>query len=204
MMHIEKQTNKKKEKNRYKTKTNKTQIVIGCSLRKNNYHINRLSHKDYGNSKKWNTYSISRNGEIYEHYDPQYYSDFLDIKDSDKQSISIILENMGSVVKFNDDTFINWIHESCDKKFVVKKNWMGQHFWESFPDKQFNAVIQLTEKLCNDFNIQKKVIEFHHYHKDTNKFNGIVLRSNYIEDSTDINPLFDLVKFNELLHLNID
>lgn len=204
MMHIEKQTHKIKEKNRYKTKTNKTQIVVGCSLRKNNYHINRLKHKEYGETKKWNTYSISRNGEIFEHYDPQYYSDFLGIKDVDKQSISIILENMGSLVKLPDGGYINWLNESCDEKFVAVKNWMGQHNWETFTDEQYNAIIQLSEKLCDDFNITKKVIEFHHYHKDTIKFTGIVLRSNYIEDSTDINPLFNLVKFDELLKLHID
>ena len=202
-MNINKETYKIKQENRYKTKGSKKQIVIGGSLRKNNYHINRLLHKEYGKTKKWNTYSISRNGEIFEHYDPQYYSDFLGIKDADKNSISILLENMGSLVKLPNGDYINWINELCEKEYVVEKNWMGQHYWESFTDAQYDSILQLSEKLCDDFNIPKKVIEFHHYHKDINKFNGIVLRSNYIDDSTDINPLFDLVKFNELLQLNI-
>ena len=42
-------------------------------------------------------------------------------------------------------------------------------------------------------------MEFHYFHKDTLKFRGIVFRSNYIQDSSDINPLFDIEKFNVML-----
>ncbi len=42
-------------------------------------------------------------------------------------------------------------------------------------------------------------MDFHYYHKDTVKFRGIVFRSNYIQDSSDVNPLFDIVNFNAML-----
>ena len=51
MMLIDKKTYAVKEHNRHRVKSAKTQIVIATSLRKNNYHITRLLHKDFGNTK---------------------------------------------------------------------------------------------------------------------------------------------------------
>ncbi len=200
-MHIEKDLHKIKPKNRYKVVTKKTQIIIGFSQRKDDFHINRLRHKDYGNTKKWNTYSITRDGDIYEHYDPKFYSDFMGIKEVDKSSISIVIENMGSLLKSPEGDYVNWINEKCPKKLVGEKKWLGQQYWEIFPEKQIENTIELCKKLCDDFNIQYHAIEFHYPHKDMKKFNGVVLKSNYFEDSSSVNPLFDLIKFNELLML---
>lgn len=196
---IDKKTYKVKEVNRYKTKTAKTQIVLATSLRKNNYHITRLQHKDYGKTKKWNTYTISRDGTIYQHFDDKHHSDFLGIKEGDKKSISIVLENMGSLFEF-DDKYMNWLNEYCDKDLVVATEWGGYDFWEKFGDAQIEAVATLCNELCEKHNIPKACFETHHHHKSISKFRGIVFRSNYIEDSSDINPLFDIQKFGEMLH----
>lgn len=201
-MHIDQETYKIKSNNRYKKKTEKSQIIIGFSLRKNNHHIIRLQHKEFGNTKKWNTYSISRKGGVFEHYNPEYYSDYMGISEVDKKSISIVLENMCSLVKVDDNHYINWLNEICLIDNVVNKKFLGLHFWESFPEEQFKSTVQLCKNLCERFNIPKRVIEFHHYNPNINKFNGIVLKSNYYEDSTSINPIFDLVKFNEMLQLD--
>ena len=205
MRHIEMQaiddiTYEIKEVNRHKTQSPKTQIVLATSLRKDNFHITRLQHKDFGNSKKWNTYSISREGTIYEHYDPKFHSDFLGIKEADKQSISIVLENMGCLFSVPSGKYINWINEVCEEEHVVEKSWLGYNFWEKFTDEQITSTVELCRMLCEEYGIPKLSIDFHHYHKDTLKFRGIVFRSNYIEDSSDINPLFDIPKFNEMLH----
>lgn len=200
MTHVDNVTYEVKEVNRYKTQTVKTQIVLATSLRKDSYHITRLLHKDYGKTKKWNTYTVGRDGTIYQHYDDKFHSDFLGIKEADKQSISIVMENMGCLFQTPTGKHINWLNEVCEEDHVIEKDWFGYNYWEEFPEAQLEGVVQLCKELCEQHNIQKKCIEFHHYHKDTIKFKGIVFRSNYIEDSSDINPLFDIVKFNEMLH----
>ena len=53
------------EVNYHDTETIKTQIVLGRSLRKKNYHIRRLQHKNFGKTTKWNTYTISRTGVLF-------------------------------------------------------------------------------------------------------------------------------------------
>lgn len=197
-MQIDNETYCVNEINRHKTQSVKTQIVLAASLRKGNNHVTRLLHKDFGKTKKWNTYTVSRDGTVFQHYDAIYHSDFLGIKEVDKQSISIVLENMGCLFETNNK-HINWINEICDEDCVIKKSWGGYHFWENFPDAQLNSVAELCRELCTTFNIPKVCIEFHNHHKDTFKFKGIVFRSNYVVDSSDISPLFDIAKFSEML-----
>jgi hypothetical protein len=198
-MLIDNETYKVADINRHKTQSVKTQIVLATSLRKNGYHITRLKHKEYGNTKKWNTYSVARDGIIFQHFDNKFHSDFLGIKEADKQTISVVIENMGTLFKTPSDTYINWLNEICDAENVVEKAWLGYRYWEKFTDEQIESIVVLCQHLCEEHNIPKVSMDFHHFHKDTIKFRGIVFRSNYIEDSSDINPLFDIPKFNEML-----
>lgn len=198
-MHIDKETYKISGNNHYKSKTKKSQIVIGSSLRKDNYHIKRLQHKDYGKTKKWNTFTISRDGTVYQHYDDKYYSDFLGLKEGDKKSISIILENMGCLFETSSGKYMNWLNEFCDKNLVVEKEWLGYDFWEKYRDEQLESLVNLINILCDKHNIPKKFIEFHTYHKNTHKFKGIVFKGNYVEDSSDINPLLNIDQLTEML-----
>lgn len=200
MMHIDKETYKISETNKYETQSVKTQIVVATSLRKSNFHITRLQHK-YDTTKKWNTYTISREGQVYQHYGDKYYTDFLGIKEGDKRSISIVLENMGCLFQIADanNKYINWLNEYCEKDRIVEKEWVGYNFWEKFPDIQIESLIMLCGKLCEKHKIPKTFIDFHTYHKQTHKFKGIVFRGNYIEDSSDMNPLLDIPKLNEML-----
>ena len=199
-MQIDKQKYKTTDDNHYKTQIAKTQIILSTSLRKDSNHIMRLLHKDYGMSKKWNTFTITRTGEIYQHYNSKFHSDFIGIKEIDKKSISIVIENMGCLFRTPSGKYINWLNEICPDENVVERDFLGYHFWEDFTDEQIQSIIELCVNLCEEHGIPTKMIDFHHYHKDTIKFKGIVFRSNYIEDSSDINPAFDIPKFNEMLH----
>ena len=188
-----------KEINHYKTQNVKNQIVLATSLRKDSYHITRLQHKEFGKTKRWNTFTVTRDGVVYQHYNPKFHSDFLGIKEADKQSISIVLENMGSLFQTPSGKHINWLNEICDEENVIEKNYLGYSYWENFTEEQIISTVELCKKLSREFNIPKNCMEFHYFHKDTLKFRGIVFRSNYIQDSSDINPLFDIEKFNVML-----
>ena len=198
-MNIDKETFWIKEENRYKNQTPKTQIVLGSSLRKNGFHITRLQHKEFGKTKRWNTYTITRECLIYQHYDPKNHTDFLNIKEADKQIISIVLENMGCLFE-TEGKYINWANEICDADRVEKKVWLGYTYWEKYSDEQIISLVELCRMLCEDFGIPKALIDFHDYHKDSVKYRGIAFRSNYFENSNDINPLFSIGRFNEMLH----
>lgn len=198
-MHIDKVSHKVSSENRYKTKTAKTQIVLATSLRKADNHITRLKHKEYGKTKKWNTYTIARNGTVFQHFDSKFHADFLGIKIGDKQSVSIVLENMGYLFETPDGKYINWLNEVCDKKNVVELEYMGYKHWEKITSEQLESVVLLCREVCEAHNIPKVCIEFWQFHKDISKFRGVVFRSNYDDDSIDYNPLLEIPKFTEML-----
>ncbi|MFW6246576.1 MAG: hypothetical protein ACOC22_00170 [bacterium] len=188
------------EINRYKVKSPKSQLVIANSLRKNNHHLIHLQHKELGRTKSWNTFTINREGKIFQHYNPEYHTDFLNKKLADKHIISIVLENMGVLFKTKNGKFVNWINEECDDKFVVEKKWLGYNYWEKYREIQIESLGLLCNMLCNKYNIPSELIEFQHYHKDAHKFRGIAFRSNHIQDSSDMNPLFSFNNLNKLLN----
>lgn len=197
-MIIDYKTYKISPDNYYKATNAKTQIVIGFSLRKNHNHIIRLQNKEYGKTKKWNNYTISRDGEIYQHFDSKKHSDFIGIKEVDIRVISIVLENLGYLVK-NSDGFMNLLNESCDEENVVLKKFDAFSYWEKIYDEQMTALAELCIELCSEFAIPCECLEFQNYHKSVSKFRGIAFKSNYYEQNTDINPTFDVEKFNKLL-----
>ena len=178
------------KKNFHKKKTSKSKIMISFSLRKGNNHIIRMENREFGNCREWNTYTISREGDIYEHYDPKYYSEFIGVELIDKQSISIVLENMGNLI-LHKKKFINWLNEECDMLRVYKKKWLGGVYWESFTNEQIKSLLELIDYLCKEFKIPNKLIEFDHYNKDAFKFDGILYKNNFVKMSgLNINPHF--------------
>lgn len=190
-----------KTKNHYKTKNPKQQIIISNSLRFGHNHIIRLKNREFGKSKTWPTFSISRDGEIFQHFSDDYHSDFIGIKEVDIKSINIVLENMGWLRKM-DNVYYNWLNEVCDKSLVKKKKWMGYEYWEDYTTEQMFSLIELCKFLQEKHNILSSVIEFHHYHRGIKKYRGVVLKSNHIENSTDSNPLLNLEKLKKHIEVN--
>lgn len=190
--------------NHYKTIYDKTQIILAGSLRKGNHHIKRMEHKIGGKSKQWCTYTISRDGEIYQHYDPKYYSDFMNNKHIDKKSISIVLENMGMLFyDFQSESYLNWVCDKCNDNLVYERKWNGHTYWESYSKKQYKSTVELCDYLMNKFTIERDCLGFNVFFDKTAHYEGIVTRSNYGEDFTDLNPSFDFKTFLKDLKIDI-
>jgi hypothetical protein len=195
-MKIDKKKYKAGRDNYYITKHRKTQIILAGSLRKDNFHIKRLEKKDFGNTKKWPTFSINRMGEIFQHFDPKYYSDFMNLKEVDKHSISIVLENMGMVFwDYEANAFLNNLHEKCEEDNVYEKNWRGYSYCEKYTEEQYKSTISLCIYICEEYNIPIDSLGMNVFHEETARFNGIVTRSNFDIEYTDLNPSFNFSRF---------
>jgi len=188
------------------TKTNKTQIILGGSLRKDSNYIKHLKIKDNGFTKRWCTYTVSRDGKIYEHYDPQnLYTDYMNVKEIDKKSISIVLENMGMLYFDNTrEAFVNWIDEICDEKMVYERQWKNYRYWEKYTDQQYDALANLCTNLCKEHKIRLDCVGHNVFDPDAIDFEGIVTRSNIDSDYTDLNPSFDYQKFLKMLNISME
>jgi N-acetyl-anhydromuramyl-L-alanine amidase AmpD len=180
-------------KNYISTETKKTQIIVNISNRKDHNHLIRLANKDNGVCKEWNTYTIARNGEIFEHYDPKYYSKYLGIDAYNKNNISIVLENMGALMK-GDHIFNNQLNEVCEGE-ITEMKYYGYYYWETITDQQMDSLAELSKHLCEKYGINLKCVEFDFYHKDINKSGGIVFMSNYYDVDTFCVPHFNIPRF---------
>ena len=202
-MVIDKETYSLDKKNFYKKTTEKTQIILCGSLRKEDLFLKTLKIKDIGNTKSWNTFTITREGVVYQHYDPKYYSSFMGNKKIDKQSITIVLENMGMLFfDYTTNSYLNWCHDKCDDELVYEKKWNGYTYWETYTKKQIDSTIELCDYLCEEYNIELNSLGFNVFYENTENFEGIVTRSNYEIGFTDLNPSFDFSYF--LKKLDID
>ncbi len=193
---IDRKTHKVGAPNFNAIKTSKSQILLAGSLRKDSNHILRLKKKDFGLTKKWPMFTIRRDGKVFQHFDPHYYSDFFGEKEVDKRAITIVLENMGMLVyNYDNNQYVNWINEICPEKDVFDKLWKNNRYWESYTPEQFKACVNLCIYLCRTYGVKKDSFGNYVYQENAHTFEGILGRSNYNTDFYDLNPSFNWNKF---------
>jgi hypothetical protein len=182
--------------NYYDKVYNKNQIIIGNTYRTGMLHFSSWINRINGFNKKTSTFTITKNGNIYQHYEPKYYSDFIK-KEQDKSSISIVLENVGWFKKDSlNNIYYDWLNNQykLDEKNITSKRWRNYNYWDNYSNKQMESLSFLVKKLCEDFNIDKNFIGNNVYNENSDLFDGILFRSNYYQHSTDVSPSFDFEK----------
>jgi hypothetical protein len=187
--------------NNYHTEIyDKKQIVIGNTNRRDMLHYASWIYRLNGKNKKTAAFTVTKEGVIYQHYDPKYYSDFLG-QESDKITISIVLENLGWFRKDSvNNKYIDWLgnyHKKLDEE-VLMKRWRNHLYWDIYTNEQLISLKKLVIQLCDTYNINKRSIGCNVFNQDTDLFNGITFRSNYYQELTDVNPSFSFELLNDL------
>jgi hypothetical protein len=107
-------------------------------------------------------------------------------------SIIICLENLGWLNKdLLAKTYSNWIGNKVEN--VKEKKWRLKSFWDFYTLEQTDSLIELCDKLCEKHNIPKKFIGNNTKITGSENFEGIISRSNFDEDYTDLSPAFNFV-----------
>jgi hypothetical protein len=185
------------ENNFYKEEYNKSLIILGSTNRPEDFYLKRQTKKDNKKSIDWNTYTITRDGNIYEHYNPIYYSEFIGDSIIDRKSVSVLLENMGHLYYIEDsDIYINDLNELYQTNDnIFTKEWRGYKYYEPYTKEQYDATVYLCRSLCLELNINDDSIGHNAYDDNAKNYNGIISRSNLDVNFTDLNPSFDFRKF---------
>lgn len=205
MINIDKKKYKIGKDNYIKKKTKKELIIIGDTCRSDSNHIIRMQQKDFGNSREWNTFTISRDGKIYQHYNPDYYSNYSGDSKIDKRSISILFENM-NYLNVVDDKYFNWINEECkDINNIYKKYWKSGYYWEKYTEEQYISFVDLLVDLFDKYkDIPNRIISSNLYESESYTYKGVLSRSNISKEEVDVNPSFDYKKVITLLSEKIE
>lgn len=188
------------ENNYYSEKYKKNQIVIGHNGRKDMRHVQGWLRRNGGEYKKTSHFSIDKDGKIYQHFNPDYYSDFIGVE-QDKSNISITLVNQGWLkLDQLNNVYTDWLGHTYGRsnENIINKSWRDYEFWVKYTDEQYESLLKLTSKLCEDFEIPKECIGNNVYDEDVDIYNGVVFRSNYSQDIRDVSPAFNMDIFKNL------
>jgi N-acetyl-anhydromuramyl-L-alanine amidase AmpD len=186
------------ENNYINEETNKTQIVIGHTFNDQMRHFTGWQNRYNGKYKKTAAFTIDAAGLIYKHFDPIFKSNFFELEDLNNKSIVILLENYGWLEKdIEKKEYITWLGDIYNKSTdITEKRWRNNKYWDPYTTEQIDSCLELVSKLCDEFNIPKKVIS--HNTKIDNFFDykGVLYKSNLDKNCTDLNPswVFDIFK----------
>lgn len=198
-MVINKEKYKLKEESYNVEKFDKDLIIIGNTLNSGMNHFDVWNNKINGKYKNTATYTVTLKGEIYEHFNPIYYSNFLGAGKFDRKTITIALENEGWLTKdFEHGFYINWSGEKYERKDkIVEKSWRGRLRWAPYKKKQMDALVFLCEELIEKFKLDKFVSPNNVKVNEFTKKKGIYYRSNYLKTSLDVSPAFNIKYLKE-------
>jgi len=173
----------------------KKQIVLLHTSRKIIDYLNAIKNRHNGKYDKIPNFVIDKEGKILELLNPDFTSNIFNSKTIDNKIITISFENLGWLEKEPlKNHYINWIGNIYNGK-VFEKHWRDYIFWDSYTKEQIDSAIFLCKKLIKDYKIENKFVGHNTKINGIGSFSGIVSRSNYFTEKTDLNPSFDFEHF---------
>jgi hypothetical protein len=74
---------------------------------------------------------------------------------------------------------------------VYEKKWRDKFFWDIYTDEQMNTLVDVCLKSCEQHKIPKKFIGHNTLIDGIERFSGIITRSNFSSQDTDVSPSFN-------------
>jgi N-acetyl-anhydromuramyl-L-alanine amidase AmpD len=174
----------------------KHQIILTHTSRNINDYLQSLKFRFNGDFKRIPNYIITREGKIIQLLGNTEHSEYFKDPNVNRNSIIISLENLGWLQKEPlTDHYINWIGDIY-KGDVFEKKWRDYFFWQPYTETQVDNLGLLCKELFENVKIKPQIVEHNTKISGIEKYCGIVTKSNFGVDYTDVSPAF---KFNELL-----
>ena len=174
----------------------KHQIILTHTSRNLNDYLQSLKFRFNGDFKRIPNYIITREGKIIQLLGNTEHSEYFKDPNINRNSIIISLENLGWLQKEPlTDYYINWIGDIY-KGNVFEKKWREYFFWQPYTETQVENLGLLCKELFESVKIKPQIVEHNTKISGIEKYCGIVTKSNFGIDYTDVSPAF---KFNELL-----
>jgi len=174
----------------------KHQIILTHTSRNINDYLKSLKFRFNGEFKRIPNYIITRDGKIVQLLGNTEHSEYFKDPNINHNSIIISLENLGWLQKEPlTDHYINWIGDIYKGK-VFEKKWRDYFFWQPYTEEQIQSTYSLCDKLLKEMKIKQQIVEHNTKITGIEKFMGVVSKSNFDANYTDLSPAFN---FNELL-----
>ena len=174
---------------------NKIQIILINTLRDKETFLNSAKYRFNGKNQKIPNYLITREGKIIQLLENTESPKFFLDKKINQNSIIVCLENLGWLQKEPlNENYINWIGDIY-KGNVFEKKWRDYFFWEPYSKIQIEATAFICKKLFEEISIKRQAVGHNTKINGAERTEGVLCRSNFSQDFTDVNPSFDFELF---------
>lgn len=173
----------------------KHQIILTHSSRNGLEYLQSLKYRYNGDFKRIPNYFISRDGVVLQFLNNSEHTNFFREPNINRNSIIICLENLGWLQKEPlTDYYVNWIGDIYKGK-VFEKKWRDYYFWQPYTEKQLDSTVELCKELFKDMSISPTIVGHNTKINGIQKYEGVVTRSNFYSDRTDLSPAFNFEEF---------
>ena len=173
----------------------KNQIILVHTSRNATDYLNCLKYRYNGKYKKIPNYIITREGKIIKLLENIEHSDYFADANVNRNAIIISLENLGWLQKEQlRNYYVNWIGDIY-KGNVFEKKWRDYFFWQPYTESQIISLVNLCNELFKETKIKPNIIGHNTKLTGIEKYEGVVVRSNFDVSYTDVNPSFNFEEF---------
>ena len=177
----------------------KKQIILCHTSREVKEYLASLKFRYNGKFDKIPNYVITREGKILQLLSDESHTNSFQESNVNRNSIIICLENLGWLEKKPlTNYYINW-KGSIYNQQVYEKKWRDYFFWQPYTDLQIKSTADLCNQLISNYKIDKRCIGHNVKFDGISGFEGIVTRSNFDSNFTDLNPSFNFETFRKFL-----
>jgi N-acetyl-anhydromuramyl-L-alanine amidase AmpD len=175
----------------------KSQIILTHTSRNVENYLTSLRYRYNGVFDRIPNYVITKEGKILQLLENIEHTNFFKNININRNSIIICLENLGWLEKQPlENHYVNWIGDIYKGK-PFERRWRDYFFWEPYTEKQLDSLSDLCNTIITDMKIRKEFVGNNTKYNGVDKFQGVVTRSNYDSNYTDLSPAFDFDVFIE-------
>jgi len=173
----------------------KHQIILTHTSRDVENYLGSLRYRYNGNYDKIPNYVIEKGGKILKLLENIEHTNYFKEPNINRNSIIICLENLGWLQKQPlENNYVNWIGDIYKGK-AFERHWRDYFFWDPYTEKQVESLTFICKSILSDMKINKDFVGNNTKYNGVEKFEGIVTRSNFDSNYTDLSPAFDFDVF---------
>jgi N-acetyl-anhydromuramyl-L-alanine amidase AmpD len=177
----------------------KKQIILCHTSREVEEYLTSLKFRYNGKFDRIPNYVITRDGKILQLLSDISHTNYFNDENINRNSIIICLENLGWLEKKPlTNSYINW-KGSIYNEQVYEKKWRDYFFWQPYTTSQIESTADLCNQLNETLRIDNRCIGHNTKVVGIENFEGIVTKSNFDSDFTDLSPSFNFEAFRKLL-----
>ena len=177
----------------------KNQIILTHTGRNVENYLVSLRYRYNGKFDRIPNYVIKKDGVVLQLLNDIEHTNYFKEPNINRNGIIICLENLGWLEKEPlENQYVNWIGDIYNGKPFERK-WRDYFFWDKYTEEQINSLVILCNTIIKEKRMSKDLIGHNTKVRNVEMFEGIVTRSNFDLNITDLSPAFDFEKFRKKL-----